>query len=89
VKHTGLTIAGLLTALCVIRSSVSAGTWYVNGVTGQDSNACTSQINACETIRHAISLASSDDSIKVAAALYKENLKIGISLKISKRPSAR
>jgi hypothetical protein len=45
--------------------------------------------HACETIRHAISLASSDDSIKVAAALYKENLKIGISLKISKRPSAR
>ena len=81
-KHTGPIIAGLLTALCLISSPASAGTWYVNGVTGHNTNTCTSPTNACKTIKHAISLASSGDSIKVAAALYQENLNIGISLKI-------
>jgi hypothetical protein len=35
---------------------------------------------ACKTIGHAISLAASGDSIKVAAAIYTENLRIGFSL---------
>jgi hypothetical protein len=37
---------------------------------------------ACKTIKHAISLASSGDTIMVAAATYTENLTIGISLKV-------
>jgi nitrous oxidase accessory protein NosD len=36
----------------------------------------------CKTIGHAISLASSGDSIIVAAATYTENLIIGISLNV-------
>jgi hypothetical protein len=37
---------------------------------------------ACRTIGHAISLAASGDSIMVAAATYRENLTIGISLNV-------
>jgi hypothetical protein len=49
-------------------------TWYVNGVTGNDSNDCKSRTTACKTIGHAIVLASSGDSVKVAAATYNENM---------------
>jgi hypothetical protein len=56
--------------------------WYVDGVNGSDSNNCKSPQTACKTIGHAISLASSRDSIKVAAATYKENLTIGLTLKV-------
>ena len=60
----------------------NARNWYVNGMNGSDSNGCTSPTTACKTIKHAISLASSGDSVMVAAATYRENLTIGISLKI-------
>jgi len=63
-------------------TAVASTTWYVNGVSGSNSNACTSAITACKTIGHAISLGVSGDSIKVAPATYKERLTIGISLKI-------
>jgi hypothetical protein len=82
VKHTGLTTALLLTVLCLISSAASASTWYVKGVSGSDSNDCKSPTTACKTIGHAISLAVSGDSIRVAAATYTENLTISISLKI-------
>jgi len=49
-------------------------------VSGSDNNNCLSSTTACKTIGHAISHASSGDSIKVAAATYTENLTIGISL---------
>ena len=76
-------LATLLTAVLTLCSPALAGTiWYVNGVGGSDGNPCTSSTSACKTIGHAISLASSGDSIKVAAAMYTENLTIGISLKI-------
>ena len=55
---------------------------YVNGATGNDSNNCKSLKHACKTIGHAISLASSGDTVKVAPSTYKENLTIGISLNI-------
>jgi hypothetical protein len=57
-------------------------TWYVNGVSGSDSNPCKSLTTACKTIGHAISLASSGDSIIVASATYAESLTIGKSLTI-------
>ncbi len=64
-------------------STATASTiWYVNGVSGRDSNTCTSTTTACKTIGHAISLASSGDTIMVAATTYTENLTIGFSLKI-------
>jgi hypothetical protein len=64
-------------------SVASASTWYVNGVSGSDSNSCTSPTNACRTIKHSISLATSGNSIIVAPAIYTENLlTIGNSLKV-------
>jgi len=64
-------------------SAAWAGTWYVNGVSGSDRNACTSPATACKTIGHAIALAASGDSIRVAAATYVEQLTIGVSLTIT------
>lgn len=73
----------LLTLLAVFTpAALASNTWYVDGVTGNDNNDCMSPQTACKTIGHAISLASSGDSISVAAAIYTENLTIGISLKI-------
>jgi hypothetical protein len=69
-------------ALSLISSAASASTWYVNGVSGSDSNDCKSPTTACKTIGHAISLASSGDSIKVAPATYTENLTISLSLNV-------
>jgi hypothetical protein len=57
-------------------------TWYVNGLSGSDSNNCKSSTTPCKTIGHAISLAASGDSIMVAAATYKENLNIGSSINV-------
>jgi hypothetical protein len=57
-------------------------TWYVDGVNGNDKNDCKSPETACKSIGHAISLASSGDSISAAAAIYTENLTIGINLKL-------
>src|SRR5215467_3897231 len=70
----------LLLALCV--PIASATTWYVNGVSGNNTNNCLSPIKACKTIKHAISLAASGDTIIVASATYTENLTVGISLRI-------
>ena len=63
-------------------TAVASTTWYVNGVSGSDSNNCTSPTNACKTIRHAVSLALSGDTIQVAAATYTENPTVGKSLNI-------
>jgi len=63
-------------------TAVASTTWYVDGVNGSDSNNCMSATTACQTIGHAISLASSGDSIMVAPATYTENLTISINLKI-------
>jgi hypothetical protein len=68
--------------LVLVPTALASTTWYVNGASGSDSNDCKSAQTACTTIGHAISLASSGDSIIVAAATYTENLTIGISMKI-------
>jgi len=57
-------------------------TWYVNGVSGSDSYNCISSQAACKTIGHAISMASSGDTIEVAAGTYSENLTINLSLSL-------
>jgi len=72
----------LLTALCLLGSVAWASTWYVKGVSGSDSNNCTSASTACKSIGHAISLALSGDSIIVIAATYSEKLTIGKNLSI-------
>jgi hypothetical protein len=63
-------------------TALATTTWYVNGVSGSDSNSCLLTTTACKTIGHAISLAASGDTIKVAAATYSENLHIRFSLKL-------
>jgi hypothetical protein len=62
--------------------SAVATTWYVNGVSGSDANPCKTSASACQSIGHAISLAASGDSIRVAAATYTENLTIELSLSL-------
>jgi hypothetical protein len=87
----GLCFAGLFVALAAVSESITgtaqtipeSTTWYVNGIHGSDSNNCQSPRTACRTIGHAISLAGSGDSIKVAAATYTENLTVGVNLKIT------
>jgi len=82
-KHRLLTsflVASLLAALS--STALATTTWYVNGVSGSDSNDCNSVATPCKTVGHVISLATSGDSIRVAAATYKENLTIGTSLQI-------
>jgi hypothetical protein len=68
--------------LLTVAPAAFATTWYVNGVSGSDTNDCLSVTTACGTITHAISLAASGDSIMVAAATYIENLDIVTALKI-------
>jgi hypothetical protein len=68
--------------LLVLAPIASAKTLYVNGVSGNNLNNCLSTTTACKTIRRAILLAASGDTIRVAAATYKENLTIARNLTI-------
>jgi len=68
--------------LASLQSALATTMWYVNGVSGNDKNNCTSPQTACKTIVHAIALAGPGDSITVAPAIYHENLTINISLSI-------
>jgi hypothetical protein len=68
--------------LAAATTATASNTWYANGVSGNNKNNCKSPQTACKTIGHAVSLASSGDSIMVAAATYRENLIIGKSLTI-------
>jgi hypothetical protein len=81
-KSRKLICVAALTLFAVVPTALASTTWYVDGANGSDSNNCKTRLHACKTIGHAISLAHSGDSIMVAAAIYKENLSIGISLKI-------
>src|SRR5579864_4842570 len=78
-----VTPATLILFLALVPAAALANTkWYVDGTNGNDKNDCKSRQTACKTIGHAISLASSGDSILVATATYTENLTIGFGLKI-------
>jgi hypothetical protein len=72
----------LVLFLALTSTVLASNTWYVDGVNGNDANDCQTALTACKTIGHAISLASSSDSIIVAAATYTENLTIGFSLNV-------
>lgn len=64
-------------------AALASSTWYVNGGNGNDSNDCKSAKAACQTIGHAISMASSGDSILIAASTYTENLNITVNLRLT------
>jgi hypothetical protein len=72
----------LIALFLTLASSALASTWYVNGVSGSDSNNCLSSTTACKTVGHAVSLATSGDTVRVVAALYYENLSITVNLTI-------
>jgi len=72
----------LLTFIVSVTPVALASTWYTDGAKGNDDNNCMSAQTACKTIGHAISLASSGDSIIVTTASYVENLNVGKALKI-------
>lgn len=63
-------------------NAIASNTWYVDGVNGSNHNDCKSPQAACKTIGHAISRASSGDSVVVTAATYSEHFTIGLSLTI-------
>ncbi len=73
-------IVAVLGALIMLCSPALAGTWYVNGVNGDNGNNCKTQATACATIGRAISLAVPGDTILIAAATYQENLSIPFNL---------
>jgi hypothetical protein len=74
----------LLALLLALTEAASASTtWYVNGMTGNNANNCLSANTACKTIRHAVLLAASGDSIRVAPTTYTERLVIGSDLTIA------
>lgn len=73
----------ILGALLLLPSAAFAGTWYVDGVHGDDGNNCKTKSTACATIGHAISRAASGDTIQIAAATYQENLNIPVSLSLN------
>ncbi len=81
-KYNLLTVLLLNAVAAALAPSAFATTWYVNGVTGNDNNSCMAPTTACKTIGHAISLAASGDTVRVAAATYVETIVIGINLKI-------
>jgi len=76
-------VVSLLGALIMLSSPALAGTWYVDGVNGDDGNNCKTKATACATIGHAISLAASGDTIRIAAATYQENLSIPFNLTLN------
>ncbi|MFZ0769975.1 MAG: choice-of-anchor Q domain-containing protein [Candidatus Sulfotelmatobacter sp.] len=75
-------LLGLALFLALAPAALASNTWFVDGANGNDGNNCKSLKQACKTIGHAISLASSGDSVRVAPATYTENLTIGISLTV-------
>jgi hypothetical protein len=83
-KHKTVFVSLLLMAafFAVAPGAAASNTWYANGVSGKDSYNCKSPQTACKTIGHAVSLASSSDSVIVAAATYRENLALGFSLSV-------
>jgi len=73
----------LVLFLAIVPNAFASSNWYVDGMHGNDGNDCRSFQLACKTIGHAITLASSGDSILVATATYGENLTISFNLNVT------
>jgi len=82
VKSRKLTCVTALILFAAVPTALASTTWYVNGVSGSNSNNCMSSTTACKSIGHAISLAATGDAVRVAAATYTENLTINITVTV-------
>src|SRR5579864_4807011 len=80
--HRFASLLLLILFLALAPTATAGNMWFVDGVNGSNNNDCKSRQHACKTIGHAMSLASSGDSVVVAAATYQENLTFTSSLKI-------
>jgi len=72
-----LTAIGLAAGLLAATGAFANTTFYVNGTSGNDKNACTSAGTACKTIPAAVAKVEEDtegeaDTIEVAAGVYQE-----------------
>ena len=76
-------VVPFLGALSMLPYVALGNTWYVDGVHGDNGNNCKTKATACATIKHAISLAASGDTIEIAAATYQENLSIPFNLTLN------
>jgi hypothetical protein len=72
----------LLVLFLAMAPTALASIWYVDGVHGNDQNNCKTRQTAGKTIGHAISLASSGDTIGIGPATYTENLTINLDLNL-------
>jgi hypothetical protein len=73
---------GIVLCLALGSAAMASDTWYVDGVTGSDSNSCESSATACATIGRALSRAFSGDSIMVAPATYGGTVVVSASVTI-------
>lgn len=73
----------ILGTLILLSSPALASTWYVNGASGDAGNTCKTAASACATIKRAISLAASGDTIEIAPATYQKNLAIPFNLTLN------
>ena len=78
----------LVLFLAIVPNALASSSWYVDGVHGNDNNDCKSLQHSCKTIGHAITLASSSDSILVVSATYRENLTISSNLSVIGYPAS-
>jgi len=79
-RHANLLVIVLSLA---ISQAALASTWFVNGANGDYGNNCKTKATPCPTIRSAILLAASGDTIQIAAATYAENLTIPFNLTLN------
>ena len=70
-KYELMHSALLVLFLAIVPNAFASSSWYVDGVHGNDSNDCRSIQHACKTIGHAITLASSGDSILVGVSEWR------------------
>ena len=81
-RKFSLIVVAVAALLGLSQMAHASSLWFVDGAHGNDGNNCRTPQTACKTIGHAISLASSGDSIFVAGATYRENLTINFSLNV-------
>ncbi len=72
----------LVLLMAIVPTAHASSIWYVDGVHGGDNNDCKSFQHACKTIGHAITLASSGDSVFLAGATYQEIVTISFMARI-------